>query len=55
MVAHFEEKCNKFTRFINFFRNGEKIYRRPGRGRLRFLIAFDHAVADAGLDRKSVV
>ena len=48
MVAHLGEKCNKFTRFINFFRNGEKIYRRPGRGRLRFLIAFDHAVADAG-------
>ena len=30
-----------------FFRNVEKNYRRPGRGRL-FLIAFDHAVADAG-------
>ena len=30
-----------------FFRNVEKNYRRPGRGRL-LLIAFDHAVADAG-------
>ena len=32
---------------MNFFRNVEKNYRRPGRGRL-FLIALDHAVADAG-------